>query len=257
MYEPSMSTTRTSAVHVFAEHTDYQGIWRAVRLPSAPHEALHTAQCLVHSQGLVVITMSQYTAASFSLVLTEQHPLVLIAHLPLVLIAHHPLVLIAQHPLVLIAHLPLVLIEHHPLVLIAQHPLVLIAQHPLVLIAQHPHSLSSRMSIVQAEDHLCTYQEAMQQSAFLEEEFPLPSPTKGALRRRRESRLRSQLLSFEEIREVEEEGISPTEEEKARKSFLQSLESLRRSSNHTQLRKDKLNHYNKLSLDSSDSDSTL
>lgn len=115
-------------------------------------------------------------------------------------------------------------------------------------------SLFSKMSVTQAEDHLCTYQEAMQQSAFLEEEFPLPSPTKGALRRRRESRLRSQLLSFEEIREVEEEGVSPSEEEKARKSFLQSLESLRRSSNHAYPQKDKLNSY-KLSLDS-DSDST-
>ncbi|KAM5127509.1 uncharacterized protein C11orf96 homolog [Mantella aurantiaca] len=111
------------------------------------------------------------------------------------------------------------------------------------------------MSVAQDEDRLCTYQEAMEQSAFLEEEFPLPSPSKGALRRRRESRLRSQLLSFEEIREVEEEGVSPSDEEKARRSFLQSLESLRRSSNHTHLHKDKLNSY-KLSMDYSDSDST-
>ncbi|XP_069824183.1 uncharacterized protein C11orf96 homolog [Dendropsophus ebraccatus] len=108
------------------------------------------------------------------------------------------------------------------------------------------------MTTPQAEDHLCTYEEAMQYGTYLEEEFPLPSKTRGALRKRRESRLRSQILSFEEIREVEEEGISPTEEEKARRSFMQSLESLRRSSNH----KDKLSSY-KTSLDSSDSDSTL
>ncbi|XP_044125285.1 uncharacterized protein C11orf96 homolog [Bufo gargarizans] len=112
------------------------------------------------------------------------------------------------------------------------------------------------MSVPQAEDHLYTYEEAMQYSTYLEEDFPLPSKTKGALRKGRESRLRSQILSFEEIQEVEEEGTSPTEEEKARRSFLQSLESLRRSSNHSQLHKDKLNSY-KTSLDSSDSESTL
>ncbi|XP_056384526.1 uncharacterized protein C11orf96 homolog [Hyla sarda] len=112
------------------------------------------------------------------------------------------------------------------------------------------------MSIPQSEDHLYTYEEAMQYSTYLEEEFPLPSKTTGALRKRRESRLRSQILSFEEIQEVEEEGVSPTEEEKARRSFLQSLESLRRSSNHNRLNKDKLRGY-KTSQDSSDSDSTL
>ncbi|KAG8550509.1 hypothetical protein GDO81_024741 [Engystomops pustulosus] len=112
------------------------------------------------------------------------------------------------------------------------------------------------MSVPQAEDHLCTYEEAMQYSTYQEEEFPLPSKTKGALRKRRESRLKSQILSFEEIQEVEEEGVSPTEEEKARKSFLQSLESLRRSSNHSHLHKERLGS-SKTSLDSSDSDSTL
>ncbi|XP_075692893.1 uncharacterized protein C11orf96 homolog [Rhinoderma darwinii] len=109
------------------------------------------------------------------------------------------------------------------------------------------------MSVPQAEDHLCTYEEAMQYCAYLEEEFPLPSKTRGAFRKHR---LRFQILSFEEIHEVEEEGVSPTEEEKARRSFLQSLESLRRSSNHTHLHKDKLRSY-KTIQDSSDSDSPL
>ncbi|XP_075692892.1 uncharacterized protein C11orf96-like [Rhinoderma darwinii] len=110
------------------------------------------------------------------------------------------------------------------------------------------------MSVPQAEDHLCTYEEAMQYCVY--DEFPLPPRTRVALRIRRGSRLRSQVLSFEEIQEVEEEGLSPTEEENARRSFLQSLESLRRSSNQTPLHKDKLRSY-KRSQDSSDSDSSL
>ncbi|XP_077137712.1 uncharacterized protein C11orf96 homolog [Ranitomeya variabilis] len=112
------------------------------------------------------------------------------------------------------------------------------------------------MSGPQAEDHLCTYEEAMQCSSYLEEEFPLPSKTKGALRKHRGRRLKSQILSFEEIQEVEEEGASPTEEENARRTFLQSLESLRRSSNLTHLHKEKLRRY-KTSQDSSDSDSGM
>ncbi|XP_075139465.1 uncharacterized protein C11orf96 homolog [Leptodactylus fuscus] len=110
------------------------------------------------------------------------------------------------------------------------------------------------MSVAQAEDHLFTYEEAMLYCACLEEEFPLPSRAQGGLRKYRQSRLKSQILSFEEIQEVEEEGVSPTEEENARRTFLQSLESLRRSSNH--LHKDRLRTY-KTSLDSSDSDSSM
>ncbi|CAJ0967471.1 unnamed protein product [Ranitomeya imitator] len=112
------------------------------------------------------------------------------------------------------------------------------------------------MSGPQAEDHLCTYEEAMLCSSYLEEEFPLPSKTRGALRKRGESRLRSQILSFEEIQEVEEEGSSPTEEEKARRSFLRSLESLRRISNLTHLHKEKMNGY-KSSQDPTDPAPTL
>lgn len=68
------------------------------------------------------------------------------------------------------------------------------------------------------------------------EEFPqqLPVP-KGAVRARsrsrrsRDARFKTQPVTFAEIAEVEEEGSSPLEEERARRSFLQSLENLRRS----------------------------
>ncbi|OCT82027.1 uncharacterized protein C11orf96 homolog [Xenopus laevis] len=102
------------------------------------------------------------------------------------------------------------------------------------------------------EEQLCSFQEALRQSLFLEEEFPQPPTFRGALRWPRNGKLRAQPLSFEEIREVEEEGVSPTEEEKARRSFLQSLESMRRNFH---LHREKL-AMSKLSLDSSDSDST-
>ncbi|XP_028815063.1 uncharacterized protein C11orf96 homolog [Denticeps clupeoides] len=68
------------------------------------------------------------------------------------------------------------------------------------------------------------------------EEFPqqLPVPKGPARgrsrpRRPREARFKTQPVTFAEIAEVEEEGASPLEEERARRSFLQSLENLRRS----------------------------
>uniref|UniRef100_A0A3Q3EED2 Chromosome 11 open reading frame 96 n=1 Tax=Labrus bergylta TaxID=56723 RepID=A0A3Q3EED2_9LABR len=68
------------------------------------------------------------------------------------------------------------------------------------------------------------------------EEFPqqLPVPKgpargKSRSRRSREARFKTQPVTFAEIAEVEEEGSSPLEEERARRSFLQSLENLRRS----------------------------
>ncbi|XP_056384528.1 uncharacterized protein C11orf96 homolog [Hyla sarda] len=94
------------------------------------------------------------------------------------------------------------------------------------------------------------------------EEYPQPIQPrtlrgKGKLRRPRQTRFKTQPVTFDEIQEVEEEGLSPTEEEKARKSFLQSLESLRRSSHNMHLQKDKLcSSKLRHSLDSSDSDST-
>lgn len=69
------------------------------------------------------------------------------------------------------------------------------------------------------------------------EEFPqhLPVPKgpargRSRSRRSRETRFKTQPVTFAEIAEVvEEEGASPLEEERARRSFLQSLENLRRS----------------------------
>ncbi|XP_061678422.1 uncharacterized protein C11orf96 homolog [Syngnathoides biaculeatus] len=69
------------------------------------------------------------------------------------------------------------------------------------------------------------------------EEFPQqlpvpkgPSRGKSRSRRPREARFKTQPVTFAEIAEVvEEEGSSPLEEERARRSFLQSLENLRRS----------------------------
>ncbi|XP_053304538.1 uncharacterized protein C11orf96 homolog [Spea bombifrons] len=112
------------------------------------------------------------------------------------------------------------------------------------------------MSGNQGEDHLCSYEEAMSQGAFFYEGMSQPSATSGPQKRTRLNRLRIQPLSFEEIREVEEEGVSPSEEEKARKNYLRSLESLRRGSHHLHSRRDRLNSY-RLSLDSSDSDTSL
>ncbi|KAK6472730.1 UNVERIFIED_CONTAM: hypothetical protein FKN15_059139 [Acipenser sinensis] len=89
---------------------------------------------------------------------------------------------------------------------------------------------------------------------------PLPLPKapargKARLRRPRQSRFKTQPVTFAEITEVEEEGASPLEEERARKSFLQSLESLRCSSQI--LQRDRLaTSAMRGSVDSSDSDST-
>lgn len=98
------------------------------------------------------------------------------------------------------------------------------------------------------------------------EEFPqqLPVP-KGPARGRsrpkrpREARFKTQPVTFAEIAEVEEEGASPLEEERARRSFLQSLESLRRSTQTLQhsgtSQSCRTSSATQASLDSSDSDS--
>ncbi|XP_061078324.1 uncharacterized protein C11orf96 homolog [Conger conger] len=95
------------------------------------------------------------------------------------------------------------------------------------------------------------------------EEFPqqLPVPKchargRSRPRRPREARFKTQPVTFAEIAEVEEEGASPMEEERARRSFLQSLENLRRS---TQTLHCPARHAQatpaQASMDSSDSDS--
>lgn len=98
------------------------------------------------------------------------------------------------------------------------------------------------------------------------EEFPqqLPVPKGPARgrsrpRRPREARFKTQPVTFAEIAEVEEEGASPLEEERARRSFLQSLESLRRSTqtlyHGPPARAAHSSTHTQASLDSSDSDS--
>lgn len=97
------------------------------------------------------------------------------------------------------------------------------------------------------------------------EEFPQQLPVPKCLargrnrsRRPRDARFKTQPVTFAEIAEVEEEGASPLEEERARRSFLQSLESLRRSTqtlHHAGSTPSCLTTSAQASLDSSDSDS--
>ncbi|XP_070586982.1 uncharacterized protein C11orf96 homolog [Erythrolamprus reginae] len=111
-----------------------------------------------------------------------------------------------------------------------------------------------------------SYQAVMPHFLCMAEEFPQPirpaKLAKGKLRRPRQSRFKTQPVTFDEIQEMEE-GVSPIEEEKAKKSFLQSLECLRRSTQNLSLQKEKkekkLSSCSRLrnSLDSSDSDSAL
>ncbi|XP_053568204.1 uncharacterized protein C11orf96 homolog [Bombina bombina] len=119
------------------------------------------------------------------------------------------------------------------------------------------------MSAKQAESlSICSnYQVVMPRYTGVSEEYPQPLQArplrgKGKLKRPRQSRFKTQPVTFDEIQEVEEEGVSPTDEEKARKSFLQSLESLRRSSSNMHFQREKLVSCKlRLSLDSSNSDS--
>ncbi|XP_067850155.1 uncharacterized protein C11orf96 homolog [Heptranchias perlo] len=109
---------------------------------------------------------------------------------------------------------------------------------------------------------ICTsYQAVMPNYAGIVEEYPQSlrrqlQKSKMKQRRPREARFKTQPVTFDEIQEVEEEGFSALEEEKAKKSFLQSLECLRRSAQNSRVQKSSLSNSKlRYSLDSSDSDS--
>ncbi|KAL4622667.1 hypothetical protein GN956_G20173 [Arapaima gigas] len=92
------------------------------------------------------------------------------------------------------------------------------------------------------------------------QQLPVPKgPARGCSRprRAREARFKTQPVTFAEIAEVEEEGVSPLEEERARRSFLQSLENLRRSTQalYCSVPRPTATTPTQVSLDSSDLDS--
>ncbi|KAJ1182494.1 hypothetical protein NDU88_007683 [Pleurodeles waltl] len=118
------------------------------------------------------------------------------------------------------------------------------------------------MSRKQAEMlSMCSsYQEVMPRCTHLTQELPRPTQAEAPRSRQRPRLCRFQTLPVTcgEIQEAEEEGTSDVDEERARRSFLQLLESLRRSTQslHLQQRVD-LSSCNTSSVDSGDSDCGL
>ncbi|XP_078540809.1 uncharacterized protein C11orf96-like [Lissotriton helveticus] len=100
-----------------------------------------------------------------------------------------------------------------------------------------------------------SYQEVMPRCTHLAQELARPTQAEAPRSRQRRPRLvrlRTLPVTCGEILEAEEEGASAMDEERARRSFLQSLESLRRSTQSLHLQQRA-----QLSLDSGDSDCGL